>query len=103
MNTQDNENFKRIVVLVVLLFAVLTFSLLPRNMEGAVYILAVAAFAGLMSAWIFIDTSIRRIKGIAEQMSDEYLAESQDIGSNVHTQSTSTASSRPEVLDKQAA
>ena len=75
MNTQNNENFKRIVVLVVLLVAVLTFALLPRNIEGAVYILAVAAFAGLMSAWMFIDTSIRRIKGIAEQMSDNYQAD----------------------------
>ena len=81
MNTQVNENLKRIVVLVILLVAVLTFSLLPRDIEGAVYILAVAAFAGLMSAWIFIDTSIRRIKGIAKQMSDEYQTDTQYAGS----------------------
>lgn len=68
----ENEDFKRIVVLIVLLGAVLTFALLPRDTEGAIFILLVAAFAGLMASWIFIDTSVRRIKCIAEQMSGDY-------------------------------
>ncbi len=85
MKIQDNENFKRIFVLVVLLVAVLTFALLPRNIEGSVYILAVAAFAGLMAAWIFIDTSIRRIKGIAKQMSEEFQTEAPYFGSDGQT------------------
>ena len=103
MNTQDNENFKRIFVLVVLLAAVLTFALLPRNIEGSIYILAVAAFAGLMSAWIFIDTSIRRIKGIAEQMSDDYQADTQYAGSNEKIQLASFVQGEYQNRSEQAA
>ncbi len=103
MNTQDNENFKRIFVLVVLLAAVLTFALLPRNMEGAIYILAVAAFAGLMSSWIFIDTSIRRIKGIAEQMSNEFQADAEYAKSIGKIQSATYSASQTRPLDEQAA
>lgn len=103
MNTQENENFKRIVVLVVLLAAVLTFALLPRSIEGSVYILAVAAFAGLMSAWIFIDTSIRRIKGIADQISDEYQADSLDDVRNAQVQLTSFSQNDYHSRDEQAA
>ena len=103
MNTQENENFKRIVVLVILLVAALTFALLPRAIEGAVYILAVAAFAGLMSAWIFIDTSIRRIKGIAEQMSDNYQADTQYDGVNEQVQFTSATLSEYQNHEEQAA
>jgi TctA family transporter len=80
MNTQDNENFKRVAVLVVLLASMLTFVLLQRDTEGAIYILLVAAFSGLMSAWIFIDTSTKRIKDIAEQMSDDYQANTYVVG-----------------------
>ena len=75
MKKQNNENSRRILVLGVLLFSVITLTVLPRGIEGSIYILAVAAFSGLMAALIFLGNSIRRIKDIAEQMSDDYQAD----------------------------
>ena len=74
MNFYFDKQHRRNVVLIALLLSVITVTVLPHGISGSIYILSVALVAGIVAGLIFISDSVNKIRNIAEEMAEEYVA-----------------------------
>ena len=74
MNFYFDKQHRRNVVLIALLLSVITVTVLPHGISGSIYILSVALVAGIVAGLIFISDSVNKIRNIADEMAEEYVA-----------------------------